>query len=150
MAKFETTIIYRMIDVWLKSCLDDFNITEVKNDSSQVILIVYVYWSPTRFPYHMMLMLHNGCHLWSRNCLPFQSTWLQPRFLLGIALFVLLRFKTDYHISIFWSWSVLLRFKADYHISIFTLLVIVLFVLLRFKTDYHISIFWSLVCSSSI
>ena len=75
---------------------------------------------------------------------------------------VLLRFKADYHISIFsllvivllfffdlrlittlvsshfWSLSVLLRFKADYHISIFSLLVIVLSVLLRFKADYHI------------
>jgi hypothetical protein len=63
---------------------------------------------------------------------------------------VLLRFKADYHISIFTLLvivlSVLLRFKADYHISIFSLLVIVLSVLLRFKADYHISIFTLFCC----
>ena len=27
----------------------------------------------------------SGCHVLSRNCLPFRSTWVHPRFLVGVA-----------------------------------------------------------------
>ena len=29
---------------------------------------------------------HDGYHQWSRNCLPFRSTWVHPRFLVGFLL----------------------------------------------------------------
>jgi len=28
----------------------------------------------------------NGIHWWSRNCLPFRSTWLHPKFLMEFVL----------------------------------------------------------------
>jgi len=34
----------------------------------------------------------DGCHAWSRSCLPFRSTWWYPLFLWGFTLLVLYLF----------------------------------------------------------
>jgi hypothetical protein len=34
----------------------------------------------------LVKMQHDGWHMWSRNCLPFRSTWVHPRFLVGFVL----------------------------------------------------------------
>jgi hypothetical protein len=34
---------------------------------------------------------HDRCHKWSRNCLSFRSTWVHPRFLVGLMLLDLLQ-----------------------------------------------------------
>jgi len=34
----------------------------------------------------LVTMQHDGLHMWSKNCLPFRSTWVHLRFLVGFVL----------------------------------------------------------------
>jgi hypothetical protein len=75
---------------------------------------------------HVMVQLHR-CHMWSNNCLPFRSTYIHPRFLVGFVclifsfcvvfcrtLFVLFLFAIVFYVISWFTPSDYLLVKQQY------------------------------------
>jgi hypothetical protein len=57
-----------------------------------ILLYILTIFAYRRTIYNVAHCHHDGCHLWSRNCLPFRSTWVHPGFLVAFLLLYLYSF----------------------------------------------------------